>query len=267
MVRQGVTSMILGEGGSAAPSHTDFPDLNTYFARLLKQGISTNIGTYVGSSQVWTYVHGERAGPITPEEMQQMQAQVRTAMQQGALGVASSLSGPPGSWIDTATLVEMCKVAHDYGGLYSTHMRTEGKGVFESVAEAIDIGRRAGVPVDIIHLKIADHSLWGQMPELVASIAQARAAGQDVTANVYPYRAGQNNLVTIIPPWAHEGGTKALLQRLKDPALHDRLVNEIEAWHPQLQLVRPLHRHREAGKACSSCRSRILHTKSSKANA
>jgi Amidohydrolase family/Leucine Rich repeat len=157
-----------------------------------------------------------------------MQELVRQAMQQGALGVASSLSGPPGSWIDTATLVSMCKVAGEYGGIYSTHMRTEGKGVFESVAEAIDIGRRAGVPVDIIHLKIADHELWGQMPELVASIAQARANGQDVTANVYPYRAGQNNLATIIPPWAHDGGAAAMLQRLKDPALHDRLVNEIE---------------------------------------
>ena len=100
--------------------------------------------------------------------------------------------------------------------------------MFESVAEAIEIGRRAGVPVDIIHLKIADHELWGQMPELVASIAQARANGQDVTANVYPYRAGQNNLASIVPPWAHDGGTQAMLQRLKDPALHDRLVNEIE---------------------------------------
>ncbi len=228
MVRQGVTSMILGEGGSAAPSHGDYADFDSYFARLLKQGVSTNVGTYVGSSQIWTYVHGERAGPVTPEEMRQMQALVRQAMQQGALGVASSLSGPPGSWIDTDALVAMCKVAGEYGGIYSTHMRTEGKGVFESVAEAIDIGRRAGVPVDIIHLKIADHELWGQMPELVASIARARAAGQDVTANVYPYRAGQNDLATIVPPWAHEGGTEAMLGRLKDPALHDRLVNEIE---------------------------------------
>lgn len=227
MIRQGVTSMILGEGGSAAPS-SQFADLNAYFARLLKQGISTNIGTYIGSSQVWTHVHGERAGPVTPDEIRRMQDLVRLAMQQGALGVASSLSGPPGSWIDTNTLVEMCQVAGEYGGLYSTHMRTEGKGVFESVAEAIEIGRRAGVPVDIIHLKIADHELWGQMPELVASITQARANGQDVTANVYPYRAGQNNLSSIIPPWAHEGGSQAMIQRLKDPSLHDRLVNEIE---------------------------------------
>jgi len=122
----------------------------------------------------------------------------------------------------------VCKIAGEYGGIYSTHMRTEGKGVFESVAEAIEIGKRASVPMDIIHLKLADHELWGKMPELVAEIQNARANGQDVTANVYPYRAGQNNLATIVPPWAHEGGTQAMLQRLKDPSLHARLVSEIE---------------------------------------
>jgi len=237
MIRQGVTSMIFGEGGSAAPvggkqesraNREGWTDFKGYFDRLLKQGISPNIGTYVGSSQVWTYVRGERAGPPTAAEVTEMQAIVRQAMQQGALGVASSLSGPPGAWLDTATLVAMCKVAGEYGGIYSTHMRTEGIGVFESVAEAIDIGRRAGVPVDIIHLKLADHTLWGKMGELVSTIAQARANGQDVTANVYPYRAGQNNLASIIPPWAHEGGTQAMLARLKDPALHDRLVKEVE---------------------------------------
>ena len=148
-------------------------------------------------------------------------------MEQGALGVASSLSGPPGSWIDTGTLVAMCEVASRYGGIYSTHMRTEGRGVFESVAEAIEIGRRAHLPVDIIHLKIAEHQMWGQMPELAASIANARARGQDVQANVYPYRAGQNNLSSIIPPWAHEGGAQAMIQRLKDPALRQRLEDEI----------------------------------------
>jgi N-acyl-D-aspartate/D-glutamate deacylase len=226
MIRQGVTSMILGEGGSAAPSRR-WKDFNAYFAQLLQQGISTNIGSYVGSSEIWTTVHGQRAGPPSPQELDQMRALVKEAMEQGALGVASSLSGPPGSWIDTATLVAMCEVASKYGGIYSTHMRTEGRGVFESVAEAIEIGKRAGVPVDIIHLKIAEHEMWGQMPELTASIAAARARGQDVQANVYPYRAGQNNLSSIIPPWAHEGGAQALIQRLKDPALRPRLEDEI----------------------------------------
>lgn len=240
MIRQGVTSMILGEGASAAPvggkqprrkllngEAVDWTDFNGYFARLLRQGISTNIGSYVGSSQIWTYVHGERAGPPTAAELDQMRALVRQAMEQGALGVSSSLSGPPGSWIDTDTLVAMCEAAAPYGGSYSTHMRTEGRGVFESVAEAIEIGRRAHVPVDIIHLKIAEHTMWGQMPELVASIARARAEGLQVQANVYPYRAGQNDLASIIPPWAHEGGAEAMIRRLQDPALHPRIEQEI----------------------------------------
>jgi N-acyl-D-amino-acid deacylase len=226
MVRQGVTSMIFGEGGSAAPSKR-WKDFNAYFAELLKGGISTNIGSYVGSSEIWTFVHGQKAGPPSAEELDRMRALVKEAMEQGALGVASSLSGPPGSWIDTDTLVAMCEVASRYGGLYSTHMRTEGRGVFESVAEAIEIGRRAKVPVDIIHLKIAEHEMWGQMPELIATIAAARSRGQDVQANVYPYRAGQNNLSSIIPPWAHEGGSAALIQRLQDAALRPRLENEI----------------------------------------
>jgi N-acyl-D-amino-acid deacylase len=226
MVRQGVTSMIFGEGGSAAPSKR-WKDFDAYFAELRKNGISTNIGTYVGSSEIWTWVRGQKAGPPTPAELDRMRALVREAMRQGALGVASSLSGPPGSWIDTATLVAMCEAAAPYGGIYSTHMRTEGRGVFESVAEAIEIGQRAKVPVDIIHLKIAEHEMWGQMPELVATIAAARARGQQVEANVYPYRAGQNNLASIIPPWTHEGGPAAMIQRLKDPALRARLENEI----------------------------------------
>jgi N-acyl-D-amino-acid deacylase len=243
MIRQGVTSMILGEGGSVAPiggkqqagdrrvllndAPADWTDFNGYFARLLRQGISTNVGSYVGSSQIWTYARGEQAGPPTPAELDEMRALVRQAMEQGALGVSSSLSGPPGSWIDTDTLVAMCEAAAPYGGSYSTHMRTEGRGVFESVAEAIEIGRRAEVPVDIIHLKIAEHTMWGQMPELVATIERARTQGLQVQANVYPYRAGQNDLASIIPPWAHEGGSKALIGRLKDPALRPRLEDEI----------------------------------------
>ena len=243
MIWQGVTSMVLGEGESAGPvggkqphvsrrvlvsgGEPDWADFNGYFARLLRQGISTNVASYVGSSQIWTYVHGEQAGPPTAAELDQMRALVRQAMEQGALGVSSSLSGPPGSWIDTGTLVAMCEAAAPYGGSYSTHMRTEGRGVFESVAEAIEIGRRAQVPVDIIHLKIAEHTMWGQMPELVATISRAREQGVQVQANVYPYRAGQNDLASIIPPWAHEGSAEAMIRRLKDPALRPRIENEI----------------------------------------
>ncbi|MDW8355539.1 MAG: amidohydrolase family protein [Bryobacterales bacterium] len=127
MIRQGVTSMILGEGGSAAPTD-EFPRFSSYFRELLRRGIATNVGSYVGSSQIWLRVRGPRAGPPTPEERRRMQALVREAMEDGALGVSSSLSGPPGAWIDTDTLVAMCQAAAPYGGIYSTHLRTEGEG-------------------------------------------------------------------------------------------------------------------------------------------
>jgi N-acyl-D-aspartate/D-glutamate deacylase len=226
MVYMGVTSMILGEGGSAAPS-AEFPDFAAYFAALRRSGISTNVGSYVGSSAIWTAVHGPRAGPPDPQSLARMRALVEQAMDQGALGLASSLSGPPGSWIDTGTLVALAEVAGARGGLYSTHLRNEGLGVWDAVAEAMEIGRRARLPVDIIHLKIADHALWRQMPKLIAQIAAAREQGLDVQANVYPYRAGQNALETILPPWAHEGGPEAMLARLRDPAQRARLEREI----------------------------------------
>lgn len=231
MVRQGVTTMILGEGGSAAPS-TRWPRLAAYFETLQQQGVSVNIGTYVGSSQIWTAVHGPREGPVSADERARMRALVDEAMRDGALGVSSSLSGPPGVWIDTETLVAMCEIAARYGGIYSTHLRTEGLGVFDAVDEALAIGRRARVAVDIIHLKIAEHTMWGRMPELVGRIAAARAQGQQVEAHVYPYRAGQNNLASIVPPWAHDGGPEAMVARLRDPALRARLHAEIQGTRP-----------------------------------
>lgn len=231
MVRQGVTTVVLGESTSAAPTAA-FPDFRAYFDRLTSQGVSVNVGSYVGSGTLWTQVRGARPGPPTRAEREKMRALVRQAMEHGALGVSSALSGPPSSWIDTDTLVAMCEAAAPYGGIYSSHVRTEGKGVFEAVGEAIEIGRRARVPVDVIHLKIAEHTLWGQMPRLIETIAAARARGADVQANVYPYRAGQNDLASIVPPWAHEGGTAALLGRLKDPAQRARMARDIEGGLP-----------------------------------
>ena len=226
MIRQGVTTMIFGEGESAAPS-AQFARFTDYWARLKKAGISTNVGSYVGSSQIWVQTRGPKAGPPTADELTRMRAAVRQAMADGALGVSSSLSGPPGAWIDTDTLVAMCEEASKFGGIYSTHMRTEGQGVFESVSEAIAIGKRANVPVDVIHIKIADHKLWGKMPELIGLIGNARAQGQEVEAHVYPYRAGQNNLSSILPPWAHEGGRSKLIANIQDPALRERLRKEV----------------------------------------
>jgi len=149
-------------------------------------------------------------------------------MEDGALGVSTSLHQAPGFWISTDELVEMAKAAGEYGGIYSSHIRSEGEEVFDSVSEAIQVGRRAGVPVDILHLKIAHQKLWGQMPELIGVIQNARSQGVDVEANIYPYTAGQNaGLLNIIPPWAHEGGTAEMLKRLADPSLRARLEHDI----------------------------------------
>ena len=169
---------------------------------------------------MWTTVHGPRAGTAARRVELDRDAQGRAdrdgAGRARAWPARSADRRDPGS---TPTRWWRCaEVAASTGGLYSTHIRNEGLGVWDAVAEALTIGRRARAPVDIIHLKIADHTLWTQMPKLVAQIAAARAQGLNVEANVYPYRAGQNALQTILPPWAHEGGTEAMLARLRDPA-------------------------------------------------
>jgi N-acyl-D-amino-acid deacylase len=230
-LRQGVTSLVLGEAVSGPPGSA-FADFTAYFARLRAAGLSPNVGSLVNASQIWTHVHGPRAGPPSAAARARMGRLVSEAMAQGALGVSTWLSAPPGVWIDTETLVAMCRAAAPHGGLYAAHLRSEGEGVLAALDEALAIGRRARVPVEILHLKIAERRLWGQMGAVVARLAKARAAGVDVQANVYPYDAGQSNLAAMIPPWAQEGGTAAMLQRLRDPAQRARLDREIREGLP-----------------------------------
>jgi N-acyl-D-aspartate/D-glutamate deacylase len=160
--------------------------------------------------------------------MEAMKKEVASAMEDGAMGLATSLLMPPSSLITTAQLIELAKVASSYGGIYSTHTRDEGAGVFRSIEEAIQVGKGAKIRVDCIHLKVADKQFWGQMPEIIAMIRKAREQGADIQAHVYPYTAGQNNLRAIIPPWAHDGGNAKLLERLKDPAMRVRMRKDIE---------------------------------------
>jgi N-acyl-D-aspartate/D-glutamate deacylase len=171
----------------------------------------------------------------TAEQIEEMKQLVDEAMQDGALGLSSQVMMPPGSLATTDEIVELCKVVAKHGGIYSSHIRNEGLGVFDSVTEAIAIGERAGVPVDVIHIKIADQQYWGRMAEVLELIESARRRGVNVQANVYPYTRGNNNLVSIIPPWAHEGGREELLKRLKDPAQRVRLKHDIthgvEGWY------------------------------------
>lgn len=238
MVRQGVTTMVLGEGSSAGPVKSGVKPWTTvggYFDYVEKQGVAANIASYVGQAQIWTYVKGEALEPATPTELEAMTVEVDKAMRQGALGLSTSLLMPPSSLITTEQLIALAKVAQQHGGIYSTHIRDEGLGVFRSIEEAINVGKGAGIRVDIIHMKIADQKFWGQMPEVIAMIDKARADGHDIRAHVYPYTAGQNNLRSIIPPWAHDGGNEAMLVRLRDEDSRERIrediLNGINGWY------------------------------------
>jgi N-acyl-D-amino-acid deacylase len=248
-IRQGVTTEVLGEGSSAGPYQgklsprtitvkgkaVELTKLGQYFDTVEQAGISTNVASYVGIGNVWQSVMGTSFDRPTPQHIKQMKSLVDEAMQQGAMGLSSQVMMPPGSLATTDDLVQLCKVVARRGGIYSTHIRNEGTGVFESVKEAIEIGERAGVSVDIIHIKIADQKYWGRMDEVIALIEAARKRGVNVQANVYPYTRGNNNLVSIIPPWAHEGGRQKLVERLKDPAQRSRIKHDvqtgIEGWY------------------------------------
>ena len=248
-IRQGVTTEILGEGFSAGPAQGKRPGrqvtvgkktwkwttLEGYFKTLEKSGMATNVASYVGIGAVWESIMGKSFDRPTEEQLVEMETLVKEAMEQGALGFSSQVMMPPGSLATTAEIIRLCRQVKPYGGIYSTHIRNEGTGVFDSVKEAITIGEKAEVPVDIIHLKIADQQYWGRMSEVIDLIEQARDRGVNVQANVYPYTRGNNNLVSIIPPWAHEGGRGKLLERLKNPEdrkkiKHD-IVHGVEGWY------------------------------------
>ena len=241
-IRQGVTTEVLGEGKSAGPfqgeiaPHTEtvngkeiqWSTLGGYFDLIEQYGSSTNVASYVGLGNIWQCVMGHSFQRPTTAQIAAMKRLVQEAMDDGALGLSSQVMMPPGSLATTDDIVELCKVIAPLGGIYSTHIRNEGTGVFDSVKEAIEIGQRAGVPVDVIHLKIADQKYWGRMNEVVSLIDTARRRGVNVQANVYPYTRGNNNLVSIIPPWAHEGGRDALLKRLQDPDERTKIKRDIQ---------------------------------------
>ena len=241
MIRQGVTTMVLGESRSAGPIKAgadeararadgvkvDWTTLGGYFGKLEQQHMSTNIASYVGEEQVWTYVKGYGQSPATPAEITEMKRLIAEAMEQGAMGLSTALLQPPSSFATTANLIELAKTAKEYGGIYSSHIRDEGEGVFRAIDEAIQVGQGASIRTDIIHMKIAHKQLWGRANEIIAMVEKARAEGYDIRANVYPYTAGQNNLSSIVPPWAHDGGREKMLERLRDPAARKRMREEV----------------------------------------
>ena len=242
---QGITTEITGEGGSVAPQSDALvkadeigyehlhlnPDWRTYaeyFARLEKQGIGINVADYVGATQVRRMVLGDDDKQPSPAELDRMRALVREAMEQGAVGVSTSLQYPPAPYAKTEELIALAAEASRYGGIYATHMRSEGDGILPALDEAIRIGREARIPVEIWHLKVAGKSNWGRMPEVVAKIEEARRAGVDIAADTYAYPAWYNGLAAFVPPWAHDGGTEKLLARLRDPAMRARIRKDME---------------------------------------
>ena len=243
-VMMGVTTEVTGEGESIAPVNerlikeqeefnrrykltVDWRTLGEYFSRLEKQGSGVNLATFVGATQVREYVVGFDNRPPTPAELEQMKQLVAAAMKDGALGLSTSLQYVPARFAKTDEIVELAKVARQYGGIYATHQRSEANALDESLAEVFQIARQAHIPVEIWHLKTAYKKNWGRMPEVLAKIRRARSEGLDITADIYPYIAGSTSLSACLPPWALEGGTEKMLARLRDPSIRERLKKEI----------------------------------------
>ena len=205
----------------------DWTTLGGYFARLEQKHMSTNIASYVGEEQVWTYVKGYGQSPATPQELDEMKRLIAAAMEDGAMGLSTALLQPPSSFATTANLIELARTAKQYGGIYSSHIRDEGEGVFRAIDEAIQVGKGAGIPVDIIHMKIAHKNLWGRASEIIAMVQKARDEGYDVRANVYPYTAGR----TTCPRSCRRGPTTAAARSCssgsKDPSARKRMREEV----------------------------------------
>ncbi|HEU5209650.1 MAG TPA: D-aminoacylase [Longimicrobiales bacterium] len=228
-LRMGVTTAIGGEGGPPVPVDS----LASYFERLENQGISINFGTYVSHGNARGPVLGNSSRPPTPAELERMKEIIARAMEAGAIGMTTALIYPPLSYTTTAELIETARVAGSYGGIYASHIRGEGRELVEAVAEAIEIGEKGELPVEIFHLKAAYQPGWGTlMGRAGALIDSARARGVDVAADLYPYTAGGTGLEATIPAWAHEGGIDSLRARLARPDVRARMKRELETGSP-----------------------------------
>jgi dihydroorotase/N-acyl-D-amino-acid deacylase len=242
---QGITTEVTGEGGSVAPlndriikadevgyKHLQIvPDWRTYdqyFARLEKQGIGINVADYVGATQVRRMVLGDDNTQPTPAQLDEMKRLVREAMEQGAVGVSTSLQYAPAPYATTEELIALASEAAKYGGVYATHMRSEGDTVLQALDEAIRIGREARIPVEVWHIKAAGKQNFGRMKEIVAKIEQARREGVDITADTYAYPAWFNSMSAFVPPWAHDGGDEKLLERLQSPETRARIKKDMQ---------------------------------------
>jgi N-acyl-D-aspartate/D-glutamate deacylase len=245
-IMMGVTTEVTGEGSSIAPVNErmiaqdkaqwdhygltqDFQTLAGYFTRVETQSRpAINIATFVGAGGVRDYVIGRGNTPASPAQLDEMKRLVKQAMEEGALGLSTSLQYVPDRFATTEEVIELATVVRQYGGVYLTHQRSESAQIFESIDEVIRISREARIPAEIWHLKTAYKANWGKMPEVLARIRAARASGVDVTANQYPYTRASNGLDACLPLWVREGGTDAMIARLKDPATRERIKREMD---------------------------------------
>lgn len=244
-IRQGVTLEVMGEGWSMGPMNAamkaqeterqgdikypiEWTTLGDYFGWLEKRGISTNIASFVGAATVRVHELGEGDVDPTPEQLARMRALVRQAMNEGAMGVGSSIIYAPGSYAETDELVALTSEAAKCGGMYISHMRSEGDRIEEAVDELIDISRRSGAPAEIYHLKMAGRSNWGKLSAIVKKIEDARAAGLRITTDMYTYTAGATGLDAAMPTWVQAGGLEKWIERLKDPAIRARVAEEMK---------------------------------------
>jgi N-acyl-D-amino-acid deacylase len=244
-VRQGITSEIVGEGDSPAfwtaktaagssealaraGQRVDWTGYDGYFRRLTAGGVTLNLGTLVPATLVRSEVIGLDNRAPTAEELGRMTAMVEQAMQDGAFGLSSALIYMPGSFATTDELIALATAAGRHRGIYVTHIRGESFNLFNALDEALRIGRDGGLPVVVFHLKVAARANWGRMHEALAKLSGAAAAGQKVSATMYPYAAGGTRLAAVLPLWAQEGGTEAMLARLADPAQRARMRAEVE---------------------------------------
>jgi N-acyl-D-aspartate/D-glutamate deacylase len=245
-IYQGITTEVTGEGDSVAPLNEamltadralyrhyritpDWRTLRQYFARIEKQGLGINLASYVGATSVRRMVLGDTDVQPTAAQLRQMQALVHDGMRDGAVGLSTALEYAPAPYAKTPELVALAEPAAQAGGIYATHMRSEGDAVLEAIDEAAQIGREAHIPVEIWHLKVAGKANWGKMSQVIAHLEALRAAGVDVSANTYAYTAWSNDLSAFVPPWAHAGGVTRLLERLRDPGLRARIRKDMLA--------------------------------------
>jgi len=245
-IYQGITTEITGEGGSIAPQNDaliqadhdaydhfkitpNWRSFSEYFARLEKQGMGINLATYVGATQVRRMVLGDADVQPTGDQLERMKELVRQGMREGAVGLSTSLMYPPAPYARTEELIALAGEASKFGGIYASHVRSEGDGILDSLDEAIRIGREARIPVEIWHFKVGGKNNWGRMPEAIAKVNAARASGIDIAADTYAYTAWFNDFSAFIPPWAHDGGKEKLIERLKDPATRKRIREDMLA--------------------------------------